>query len=66
MFTNLGTVSGKKVLVTKISQVEMPGEHGGIHYPSGNFLMRLTEERPCTPALQFGFLVVFQGIRDSL
>lgn len=58
--TNLGTLLGKKVLVTKISQVGMPGEPkglmGGTRYPSGNFPVRLR-----TPALRFSYLVVFQG-----
>lgn len=58
--TNLGTLLGKKALVTKISQVGMPGEPkglmGGIRYPSGNFPVRLR-----TPALRFSYFVVFQG-----
>lgn len=58
--TNLGTLLGKKVLVTKISQVGMPGEPkglmGGTRYPSGNFPVTLR-----TPALRFSYLVVFQG-----
>lgn len=64
MVTNLGTLSGKRVLVTKISQVEMPGEPKGlmgrIHCPSGNFLLRLTEVRLCTLTFQFRYLMVFQ------
>lgn len=60
MVTNLGTLSGKSMLVTKIPQVEMPGESkglmGGVGFPSGSFPVRL-----CAPALQFGYLVVFQG-----
>lgn len=40
-------LSGKRVLVTKISQVEMPEEQKGlmgqICYPSRNFPIRLTE-----------------------
>lgn len=63
MVANLGTLSEKRVLVTKISQVEMPGEPKGlmgrIHSPSGNFLLRLTGGvRLCTLALQFGYGVV--------
>lgn len=50
MVTKLGMLSGKRVLVTKISQVEMPEEQkdlmGQICYPSRNFPIRLTEETP--------------------
>jgi len=52
--TNLGMLSGKRVLVTKISQVEMLGEPEGLmgrtRCPAGSFPTRLTGEAVHTSA----------------